>query len=167
MATGTQATDSKALTTVRLFEGVSAATGEPVGAPEAVPSGPTKGFLLSALGSGSSFNLAEPGGGFRFPKGFGWRLWHAGTTPVSISFARLWTYSLSSALWTPSGIGGGADKGMLNGGLPLEEVSTNLLRHHEWVNQMVLADGVFIQLGAFGAVQPVHVEIDLPRLARD
>jgi hypothetical protein len=172
MATGVQTTDSKSLTTVRLAEGLQAASSVPTGPPLAVPLLATDGFLLSALGSGSSFNLAEPGGGFRFTRGVGVRIYStAGATVASLAAPgnRLWTYSLASAVWSPFGIGAGESAaGLLNGGLPIEEVAAGVIRFHEWINQMLLADGVFVQTGTpAGAGLTWNVEIDFPRIARD
>jgi hypothetical protein len=170
MPNGIQATDSKLLTTVRLAEGLQAASGAPTGPPLAVPLLSTDGFLLSALGGGSSFNLAEPGGGFRFTKGVGIRIYStAGAAVASIASARLWTFSWASGEWSPYGIGAGdSSPGLLNGGLPIEEVAAGVIRFHQWFSDMLIADGVFVQTGTpAGAGLTWNAEADFPRIARD
>lgn len=169
MATGIQVTTSKALTTVRMFEALAAANLiHPGEAPVAAP-GANQGFLLSVLGAGSAFNLAEPGGGFRFPRGIGVRFWNTDGTGLSVEYLQLWSYSLSSGLYSPFGIGAGAEKGKLNGGLPIEESDTNKIRHQEWVHEPCHVDGLYLRVGPITAGgSPLFIaEFDFPRIARD
>lgn len=156
MATGLQSTESKRVVTVRLVEGATAANGAPTGIPLPTPTA-GRGFDLSALQSG--FVIAGHAGVRIYST--------AGSGTMSCSYARMWTYSLSSGLWTPAGVGTAADKGKLNGGAALEETSADAIRHHELMLYPGASDGIYIELGVFGGTATaLTVEVDLPRHAQ-
>lgn len=171
MATGVQTTTSKTLATVRLFEGLAAANAAPTDVPLATPTA-GRGFLLSQLeeagyawGRGSTFGLAGRDG-MRFQHGFGVRIWSTdGPNDQYNPFARLWTYSLSSAMWSPMGVGAVDAAGYLNDGqrVDVTVAGTATIRFHQWIERLALADGIYLEMGTPNdAAQRLVAEIDLP-----
>lgn len=157
MATGLQSTNSKRVATVRLVEAATAANGAPTGVPLAVPT------------AGRGFDLSQLGSAYVFPETAGLRVYStAGSGTMTCSFIKLWTYSLSSGLWSPVGTGSdGLTIGELNGGDALTETDTDVIRHHELLLYPGMSDGVYIELGTFGGTATaLTVELDIPRHRR-
>lgn len=72
----------------------------------------------------------------------------AGSGAMSIDYVRMWGYDPSSARWFPLGTGTDADKGKLNGGLPIGETATDQICHTERINvggftRFALSSGTF------------------------
>lgn len=70
----------------------------------------------------------------------------------------------SAAVGGPYGIGADATKGMLNGGAAFGETSANGIYHREEITGLSTADGIAVELGAFGGTNPAYqVELHLPK----
>lgn len=155
MATGRQSTDSKRVITVRMVESATAANGAPTGLPLPIPAA-TVGYDLSDLGAG-----------YVLPDSVTVRIYEtAGSGTMTLSYARMWGYSLASGLWTPLGLGTGTDKGKLNNAAAFDESGNNQLRHSEPLIFLHHIDGIYVELGVFGGTATaLTASIDFPRHA--
>lgn len=64
----------------------------------------------------------------------------------------------------PYGVGADATKGMLNNGASFGETGSDVLYHREEITGLSCADGIAVQLGAFGGTNPAYqVELHLPK----
>lgn len=72
----------------------------------------------------------------------------------------------SAAVGGPYGVGADATKGMLNNGASFGETSADKLYHREEITGLSCADGIAVQLGAFGGTNPAYqVELHFPAVA--
>jgi len=78
----------------------------------------------------------------------------AGTGVVSVSFIRAWIYHPKSAKWFPLGNGTAGDKGKLNDGAALNEVSTDLVVHAEMLRGLGAAARFAIETGTITGTTP-------------
>lgn len=69
----------------------------------------------------------------------------AGTGVLTFTGGRLWGYHTASAKWYPLGTGTDADKGKINGGVALGEVSADNLVHAEPVLFLGHFDRVYLE----------------------
>ncbi len=160
MATGIQTSDpaSKYISVVRMFDGAAAVGAVPTGAPSETPADGV-GFAMSALGFG---NVGPMDATLRVRSTAG-----TGTLAVTI---RRWGYAVESGIWTPTGIGTGAAKGIINGGAALDETGTNLIRHAEPLFYVHHFDGIYFQItdapATGGDALSLVIEILFPRFTR-
>ena len=150
MATGLQSvTASTRIKTVRLVEAATAANGVPSGAPSSTPAA-TVGFALGShtlLGPDCTVRLYST----------------AGSATMTLSYARVWGYSVASGVWCPLGIGTDADKGKINNAGTFGETGADVIRHSELLTGIHHFDGIYVELGTFGGTATaITVDLDFP-----
>lgn len=78
----------------------------------------------------------------------------AGTGVISVSYIRAWIYHPKSAKWFPLGNGTAGDKGKLNDGASLAEVSADLVVHAEMLRGLGAANRFALELGTITGTTP-------------
>lgn len=91
----------------------------------------------------------------------------AGSGTITLGATRVFlahNQGASAVVSGPYGVGADLTKGMLNAGAAFGETSSNVLYHREEITGLSTADGIAVQLGAFGGTNPAYqVELHLPK----
>ena len=72
----------------------------------------------------------------------------SGTMTVTL---RLWSYLTAAAVWAPCGTGSTASlRGVLNGGVAIDEIAADTIAHHEVVGVPWAFDRLYLEITAIG-----------------
>lgn len=73
----------------------------------------------------------------------------AGSATMTVTL-KLWAYIAAAAVWAPCGTGTAALRGVLNGGVAIDEIAADLIRHYETIGIPWAFDRMYLEITAIG-----------------